>query len=140
MFVCITCNFTAKDSNNLKEHLRTNHTAKNVKEIPEKKNEKQTKTQYCHYWNNYGNCNFELKNGRPCKFEHKQAPRCKFDGQCDRKCCLFSHYNQNMSFLANAPMRSQPQLHQWGTRQGRNQRNNQNQEGGPRRWGNARQF
>ena len=48
-FVCITCNFTAKDSNNLKEHLRTNHTAKNVKEISEKKNEKQTKTQYCHY-------------------------------------------------------------------------------------------
>ena len=101
------------------------------------------KTQYCHFWNNRGSCNFEQKNGRPCRFEHKTAPRCSFDGQCDRNKCMFTHHNQNMSFLANAQMRYQPD--QWGQMRGPNPRNfqfsNQNQwDNRGRGWGKARNY
>ena len=105
----------------------------------------ERKVQYCHYWNNFGNCTFESKNGRPCKFEHKSAPRCNFDGHFDRKFCMFAHNNQNMSFLANAPVNFQPNFRQGGRRQGQNYQINdqfpyQNQQGRGKRGANARQF
>ena len=97
-FKCITCNFVAKDEKQFKEHLKFKHTAGNKEVL----NNRRQKLQFCHYWNNYGNCTFESRNGRPCRFEHKNAPRRKFDGNCDRKFCMFMHKNQNLSFLLNA--------------------------------------
>ena len=150
MYACNTCNFVGKDSNNLKEHERMKHASKNVNKNVNKnsemKDEKQRKPQYCHYWNNFGTCNFELKNGRPFKFEHISAPRCNFDGNCNRKCCMYVHKNQNMSFLANVPMSLPPHLHLRATRRDQHQRNNQfprqNQHGSTRRpmWENQRHF
>ena len=136
-FKCITCNYVAKDDYQFKEHLKFKHTAG----VREKVNTRGQRLQFCHYWNNYGNCTFESRNGRPCKFEHKNAPRCKFDGNCDRKFCMFVHKNQNMSFLLNA----QPNVRLQGEQRGflQNQSNNfayQNQLGGPKRWGNTRRF
>ena len=130
---CITCNFLAKDSNELKEHLKQKHPADKNKERREMKGQK---TQFCHYWNNYGSCSFESRNGRPCKFEHRIAPRCKFDGKCDRKFCMFVHKTQNMSFLLSA----QPNFRHQGVQREFNQVFNQNQLGGPRVWGNQRRY
>ena len=110
---CQSCNYIARNVIDLREHKRVRHPSKTVRfsqEYNSNMNQqnrtmhKATKsievnTQYCHYWNNYGKCQYEFKNNRPCKFSHSDAPRCKFDGQCNRKSCMFKHYNQNMSFL-----------------------------------------
>ena len=134
---CITCNFLAKDRNQFNDHLKLKHTAG----TRENSGMKAQKMQYCHHWNNYGNCTFESRNGRPCKFEHKVAPRCKFDGKCDRKFCMFVHKNQNMTFLLN----SQPNFRNQGIQRGfmNSQENHfqpQNNQRGPRTWGNPQRF
>ena len=134
---CITCNFIAKDNNQFQEHLRMKHTA-GTSNFSRTKGQK---TQYCHYWNNYGNCSFEFRNGRPCKFEHKVAPRCKYDGNCDRKFCMFVHKSQNMSFLLNAQPNIRNQRIQRGFNNNQeNQYHYQNKQGGPRIWGNPQRF
>ena len=136
-FKCITCNFVAKNDYQFKEHLKFKHSAENKERL----NIRGQRTQFCHYWNNYGNCTFESRNGRPCKFAHKNAPMCKFDGNCDRKFCMFQHKSQNMSFLLNA----QPDYRHQGGQRGytqnhSNQFSQQNQQGGTKRWGNTRRF
>ena len=128
---CITCNFVAKDNTQFQEHLRLKHTAE-TRDISRRKGQKM---QYCHYWNNYGNCSFESRNGRPCKFEHKVAPRCNFDGNCDRKFCMFVHKSQNMSFLLNAQPNFRNQRIQRGfINSQESQFHYQNKQEGPTRW------
>ena len=51
--------------------------------------------KFCHFYSNFGKCNFEVETGAKCKFTHKKAPNCKFDGNCNRKKCMYSHYKQN---------------------------------------------
>ena len=134
---CIACNFIARDDNEFKEHLKFKHTV----DIREKMNKKGQNLKFCHYWNNYGNCTFESRNGRPCKFQHKNAPRCKFDGNCDRKFCMFVHKNQNMSFLLNAQPKFRHQSTQRGFIQNQsNQFSYQTHQGEPMNWGNTRRF
>lgn len=55
------------------------------------KNLSKRKIQYCHFFNNYGECKFEKKTGIKCKFAHQKAPLCKFGVQCNHKKCMFSH-------------------------------------------------
>ena len=58
------------------------------------------KIKHCHYFVNFGSCNFECRTGRKCKFEHKEAPPCHFGSGCTREKCQFSHpKSQSGSFL-----------------------------------------
>ena len=60
--------------------------------IPTVKNTGVTKRpQYCHFFSNYGHCNFEENTGRKCKFMHARAPMCKFGQACNRDKCMFTH-------------------------------------------------
>ena len=69
--------------------------------------------QYCHFWNNYGSCHFEKKNGRPCKYAHAKAPACKYAAKCNRQKCMFSHPKRNENFLGQSPhFQPQPQKFQ----------------------------
>ena len=133
-----------ESSPGLNNQYRTKHTAKNENDVSERRPENKPNTQYCHFWNNYGSCHFELKNNRPCRFEHKNAPRCKNDGQCDRNRCMFRHINQNMSFLATTKERVQPQFPQRGGMRSQKLWNvqfpHQNTQGGIRVWENTRNF
>ena len=52
---------------------------------------------FCHYFSNFGKCNFEEKNGRKCKFDHVKAPLCYFDKNCNRNKCMFSHSKKNQA-------------------------------------------
>ena len=74
----------------------------------------QKKKRYCHYWSNFGSCQFAANNGRPCKFLHEVAPTCNFDGSCERKMCMYTHRRQNVAFLAQPSLRAQlqPQTNQ----------------------------
>ena len=56
-----------------------------------------SRINYCHFFSNYGTCQFEEKNNRKCKFSHLKAPVCEFDGRCNRKKCMFSHTKPNIS-------------------------------------------
>ena len=53
------------------------------------------KVSYCHFFSNFGKCNFEDKNGRKCKFSHEKAPLCNFDGKCNRQKCMYAHSRAN---------------------------------------------
>ena len=58
--------------------------------------------QYCHFFTNYGKCNFEEKTGYKCKFEHKVAPMCQNGTACNRIKCMYTHPNsggRNTAFL-----------------------------------------
>ena len=47
--------------------------------------------KYCHYFANYGKCNYEERTGEKCKFDHNQAPMCNSGINCSRFKCMFSH-------------------------------------------------
>ena len=131
-----SCNSEERNNKDLKEHIGTKHQQEN--NPPARRNENKNRVDYCHFWNNYGKCQFEFKNNRPCKFEHKNAPKCKFDGQCNRPRCMFQHSNQNVTFLANA------QRYQRGGMKSQNYWNapfpRQNAQGGIKIWENTRNF
>ena len=76
----------AVPSNNPTTEEKDNDTAANIEDQPKPK-----KLGYCHYYSNFGRCDFELRNGRKCKFSHEKAPLCRFDRNCDRRKCMFSH-------------------------------------------------
>ena len=98
-FKCKECSFTSNTEEDLGKHIHFKH-----RSAPKRSHEvhrTESKQLYCHYWNNFGSCQFELKTGRTCKFAHKSAPQCKVDGKCTRKLCMFTHRNQNVAFLAN---------------------------------------
>ena len=116
---CAQSGFEANGNRKLNEHINNVHSQR-----PRTATTKQNsvtpgkRKQFCHYWNNFGSCHFEAKNGRPCKFNHERAPLCRFDGKCDRKMCMFTHRTQNVNFLSNPPKNFQyafPQRGQWGT-------------------------
>ena len=112
-FKCNKCTFETTENKRLGEHIKNAHNKTgNVS-----KEKTSSSVQYCHFYNNVGSCHFESKNGRPCKFKHEVAPRCNFDGNCTRTFCMYSHQNQNMAFLANAPRNFGPPIGQrssWG--------------------------
>ena len=47
--------------------------------------------RYCHYFVNYGKCNFQERTGQECKFEHRKAPMCNTGTRCTRQKCMFNH-------------------------------------------------
>ena len=60
--------------------------------------------RYCHYFVNYGKCNFEERTGQKCRFQHRQAPMCTSGTRCTRHKCMFNHpklseNNQRNHFL-----------------------------------------
>ena len=60
------------------------------------------RTQYCHYFTNFGKCNYEENTGNSCKFDHKVAPVCQRGTACTRSKCMYTHPNtarQNNAFL-----------------------------------------
>ena len=122
----------------MNEHVRNVHGPNRQTREPKEK------VQYCHFWNNYGSCNYEDKNGRPCKFAHTSAPKCYFDGECSRKRCMFSHQKQNVAFLA-AQMKRTSQT-QWlhsnssGKPVWANQSQIPQQRFQQSKWGNQSQF
>ena len=80
--------------------------------------------KYCHYFVNYGKCNYEERSGEICKFEHKQAPMCSFGINCKRLKCMYSHPRQqkNNNFLENGRKMNQwmnpwQMLNPWMTQQ-----------------------
>ena len=73
-----------------KTNTSTENAAKSTK-ITRKPNSNE---QYCHFFSNFGTCNFEQTTGKKCKFSHKKAPVCKYDGGCNRKKCMFTHIKQ----------------------------------------------
>ena len=77
---CRICNFKTNTKISLHQHVQSVHEINRRRVV-----------QFCHFWNNFGTCNFEEKRGVPCKFEHKPAPTCNFDGECTRKRCMYSH-------------------------------------------------
>ena len=119
-YKCTKCGFKANNNRVLGEHIKDVH---GQRLTPVQNPSNQTiltsgkKKQFCHFWNNFKNCHFEAKNGRPCKFLHDRAPLCRFDGNCDRRMCMFTHKSQNMIFLSNPPKNAQyliPQRGHWG--------------------------
>ena len=60
---------------------------------------RDTRTRYCHYFSNWGRCDYEEKTGNKCKFEHGAAPMCNNGINCSRSKCMYSHPNPNSSFL-----------------------------------------
>ena len=118
-FNCETCGYQAEGKSQLNDHITRVHKitrrAENRTQVPRSQSpqtkapqsqvnnsKEQRRPLYCHFWNNYGSCHFEGKNGRPCKFEHKTAPKCNFDGRCNRNACMFTHQKQNMDFLGDS--------------------------------------
>ena len=89
-----------------------NNTSSNTESLGNKSEEpRATSKRYCHYFVNYGKCNYEEKSGNKCKFTHQTAPLCKSGINCSRLKCMFSHpkpQNQT-SFLANQV----PIIHPW---------------------------
>ena len=75
----------------------SNHATQNeVKNNKEKRSDLareplKDKVPYCHYFVNYGKCDFEKRTGRTCRFEHRNAPPCRFGSGCTRSKCQFSH-------------------------------------------------
>ena len=47
---------------------------------------------FCHYYSNYGKCDFESKTGNKCKYLHKDnVPMCQSGTSCTRSKCMFKH-------------------------------------------------
>ena len=58
--------------------------------------------QFCHYFTNFGKCDYEGKTGYRCRFEHTVAPMCQSGTACSRPKCMYTHPNMgghNMHFL-----------------------------------------
>ena len=59
------------------------------------------RTLYCHYFSNYGRCNFEERTGTACKFEHNGAPMCQSGLACQRNKCMYKHPNMDGRSMTN---------------------------------------
>ena len=93
------------NKNSKKTNLHQETIASNVKKVNKESNTEQSpkqsqpanenvgtqRIQYCHFFSNFGHCQFEEKTGRKCKFAHEKAPLCKFGSECNRKKCMYSH-------------------------------------------------
>ena len=100
--------------NNISNTNKTSAPVTSVSFSAAKTNNLSTPNQikrFCHFWNNVGKCTYQN-----CKFLHEKAPLCKYDGKCNRTKCMFSHVNQNSSFLFNRQQVSPPtqSWHPWG--------------------------
>ena len=123
---CKKCNYKATTNQRLDEHYVNAHSKKieesRVKDhntrphtaTGNEQSQNRRSRQYCHYWNNYGSCNFQEQTGRECKYEHAKAPQCKYQADCDRKKGTFSHSNQNMNFVGQGSRKFQPPPPQFG--------------------------
>ena len=63
---------------------------------------RRNNVQYCHFFTNYGRCQFEDKTGRKCRYEHSVAPLCQSGIACNRPKCMYTHPNisgRQTSFL-----------------------------------------
>ena len=79
----------AKTVKNVNKESNTEQSSKKAQ--PAAVNDRPQRIQYCHFFNNFGHCQFEEKTGRKCKFSHEKAPTCKFGTECNRKKCMYSH-------------------------------------------------
>ena len=62
--------------------------------------------KYCHFYTNYGKCQYEEKTGLHCRFEHKSAPMCRAGMACTRHKCMYTHPNpggRRNTFLGDPP-------------------------------------
>ena len=48
-----------------------------------------SRPRYCHYFSNFGNCEFEEKSGLKCKFLHERAPMCNAGLNCSKMKCMY---------------------------------------------------
>ena len=52
------------------------------------------KKLYCHYFSNYGTCDYEKRTRNKCKFEHSdKPPMCENGTSCSRSKCMYRHPN-----------------------------------------------
>ena len=159
---CLFCKYTTRHKTNFRKHMKVKHgsnlsgktvrfetindTVLNNRDTNGKESgsSSRTRIQYCHFWNNYGKCDFEMKHNKPCKFKHEEAPRCKFDGRCNRQRCMYKHSNQYLSFLSNTQRSLQHQVSQRGDMSSQNSWKvpfpHQYPQGGIRVWENTRNF
>ena len=62
------------------------------------------KIRYCHYFSNFGKCNFEKNTGRSCGYAHNASvPMCNSGTSCTRQKCMFKHPKvpRGSNFLAS---------------------------------------
>ena len=82
----------------------------------------EERRQYCHYFSNFGKCNYEARTGRKCQFEHRVAPMCQRGTACSRTKCMYTHPNMggrnDSTFLGRnmTPYQSMmnPFMNPWG--------------------------
>ena len=51
----------------------------------------QSNNRFCHYFVNFGKCEYEERNGTKCKFIHRMSPMCKNGINCNRSKCMYTH-------------------------------------------------
>ena len=70
-----------------------NKSSGNANQVKENADRGSRRILYCHYFSNFGKCNFEQRTGATCKFEHKGAPMCQNGTACQRTKCMYKHPN-----------------------------------------------
>ena len=106
---------------------RLNYTNNVQNNIPNSTTSTQSNTRYkryCHYYVNYGRCNFEERTRRKCQYLHEAAPLCRNGMNCRRDKCMYTHPKpqSHQNFLSSQssfinpwqyPPQMIPQLFPW---------------------------
>ena len=73
------------------EEVKSHHNVRSnpINNSPDQSN--NSRPRYCHYFSNFGNCEFEEKSGLKCKFLHERAPMCNAGLNCSKMKCMYSH-------------------------------------------------
>ena len=85
-------------------------------ETPNEDKQQKDKPNFCHFYVNFGKCNFESRTGKKCKFEHREAPPCNYGPGCTRHKCQYSHLKAKPSFLERQGAPPAPWLNPWQNR------------------------
>ena len=103
-FTCEMCDETFEANVDLERHLESHKKPKLFKcEMCDKEFHLKwrlqkhmlghgTKTKFCHFFNNGGNCPYE-EHG--CMFNHSVSPLCRFQDVCSNSLCQYRHENDS---------------------------------------------
>ena len=76
--------------------------------------ETPSKISYCHYFSNFGECEYERKTDRKCEYVHsRNVPVCIDGRSCTRSKCMFKHPNpapKNQPFLEQQSQQLKPNM------------------------------
>ena len=77
--------------------------------------QQKQKPNFCHFFVNFGRCNFQSRTRQRCKFERKEAPSCNYGPGCTRTKCQFSHPRAKPFLERRQFAPSPPWLNPWQT-------------------------